>query len=350
MGNNDKLKFAVIGHFANGQNRNDGQTVKTHNIAELLEKTYRCKVTRVDTYNYLRHPIHLLINTIQCLASSEYVFVLLSRNGRAILLPIIALFSKLTGSKIYHCLIGGKLADDVESYPWMVRMLNSLEVNWVETHLLVRRLQALGIQNAAYLPNFKFYKPVDMAQRVYSDKPPYKLCTFSRVIREKGILDAVAAVEALNRNRGFDYCKLDIYGPIDKSFEETFLKTVRSAQSCSYGGSVPTELAVETLSHYDCLLFPTLWEAEGIPGTVIDALAAGLPVIAYKWTYYDEILEDGITGYSVAPGNIEELTSTIGLMLEHDQIMSKFGHQCICRSERFLSENASRIIGSAIDV
>ena len=63
-----------------------------------------------------------------------------------------------------------------------------------------------------------------------------------------------------------------------------------------YGGLVPFYKSVEVLKNYFALLFPTYYEGEGFAGTLIDALAAGVPVIASDWRYNPEIVEDGMTG------------------------------------------------------
>ncbi|MFR3494185.1 MAG: glycosyltransferase [Blautia sp.] len=56
-----------------------------------------------------------------------------------------------------------------------------------------------------------------------------------------------------------------------------------SPQYIRYKGMVPFNQSTEVLKNYDALLFPTYYEGEGFAGTIIDAFAAGLPVIASDW-------------------------------------------------------------------
>jgi len=51
---------------------------------------------------------------------------------------------------------------------------------------------------------------------------PYKLCTFSRVLKEKGIEDAINAVIKVNTDCGREVCTLDIYGQIDENTKMRF--------------------------------------------------------------------------------------------------------------------------------
>ena len=85
-------------------------------------------------------------------------------------------------------------------------------------------LEKKGFQNVLILPNFKSIQILDVHELVYSNKKPLKLCTFSRVMKEKGIEDAIKAIEKFNRNAGELVFELDIYGQIDGNQAEWFEK------------------------------------------------------------------------------------------------------------------------------
>lgn len=54
-------------------------------------------------------------------------------------------------------------------------------------------------------------------------------------------------------------------------------------------------------------MFPTHFYTEGIPGTIIDAYAAGVPVISAKWESFDDVIEDYVTGIGYEFNNINDL-------------------------------------------
>ena len=64
---------------------------------------------------------------------------------------------------------------------------------------------------------------------------------------------------------------------------------------------------LKTLKDYFALLFPTRFYTEGIPGTIIDAYAAGVPVISAEWESFSDIIDEGITGFGYAFGDKEKL-------------------------------------------
>lgn len=341
-------KIGVIGHFGHGLNLHDGQTVKTRTLADALESYYGNKVMRVDTYNYKKTPFKLIIGLLRCLVNCDSVFVLLSRNGRRIILPLVAKLSRVCHCKIYHCLIGGNLADEVEKNPNLAVVLNNLSKNWVETHSLVERLQQLGVRNSEYLPNFKKLNPINISMRKYSLCPPFKLCTFSRVMEEKGITDAIRAVKKINELKNETYCVLDIFGPIEKSYGNSFKAELQECDAARYCGIVPYSDTVDVLSRYDLLLFPTKWEGEGVPGTIIDAFAAGLPVIARRWRYHDEMLKDGITGLSFTAEDIEVLADCVLSVLKDPAVIGEYGKNCREQFEMYSIEFALKIINNAL--
>ena len=71
-------------------------------------------------------------------------------------------------------------------------------------------LEARGFENVFVMPNCKKLTVLSENELVYPQGVPYKLCTFSRVMREKGIEDAVKTVTAVNQSFGRTVFSLDI--------------------------------------------------------------------------------------------------------------------------------------------
>ena len=307
-----RRRIGFIGRIDPDETMVDGQTVKTRTLYRYLVRRFGASSVRaVDTRDYRRETGRVVRELIRCLHECDDVVVLLSSGGRRALFPILRLASAVLGVRVYHDLIGGSLADDVEADASgrLVRHLNSFEVNWVETRALADRLRALGVRNASHLPNFKDVDDVDVDPRV-PPGPPYRLCALSRVTPEKGIDNAVRAVAAINGD-GPPVVTLDIFGPIEPSYEERFRRLVDSVPHVRYAGRVPPERAAAAVSGHFALIFPTEWIGEGVPGTIIDAMHAGLPVVASRWPYYCEMLQDGVTGLSYDFDRPELLEATI---------------------------------------
>ena len=147
------------------------------------------------------------------------------------------------------------------------------------------------------MPNCKRLNVLRSEELVYNTEEPFKLCTFSRVTEKKGIGDAVEAVRQINEENGRTVYTLDIYGQVDDGQEEWFENLKKTfPEYVHYCGLIPFDKSVDVLKNYFALLFPTKFYTEGIPGTIIDAYAAGVPIISSRWENFDDIIDDGVTG------------------------------------------------------
>ena len=74
-------------------------------------------------------------------------------------------------------------------------------------------------------------------------------------------------------------------------------------------GPLPRVGVLELFRAGDASLLSSAWE--NFPHTVVEALAVGTPVIATRTGGVAEVLEDGVNGLVVEPGDVEALTAAI---------------------------------------
>ncbi len=92
---------------------------------------------------------------------------------------------------------------------------------------------------------------------------------------------------------------------------------------------------VETEFHSSSIYIMTS-RFEGLPIVLIEAMSCGLPIISFDCESGPrEILEDGISGFLVQPGNIEELAERIIFLIENPSIRKDMGKRAIDRSKDF---------------
>lgn len=311
-------KIGIIGHFGGKENILDGQTIKTKILHEELSKATDWKIIKVDTYYKKKNPVKLLIDTFKCLFSTKNIIVLLSGNGMKFYFPILSFFAQKFHTNIYHDVIGGNLDLYVSKYPKFKKYLNSFQINWVETAGMKRKLEEQGIENCEVMPNFKRLSTanIDISKQKFSE--PYRFCIFSRVMKEKGIEDAIDAIEGINEEAGKEICSLDIYGRIDDGYVERFEKVLKQVTNAiQYKGMVPYDKSVDAIKDYYALLFPTYWKGEGFPGTIVDAFSAGLPVIATNWNCNGEIVSDRVNGILYPNEEIKNLKEGIAYLINN---------------------------------
>lgn len=250
--------------------------------------------------------------------------------------PILTFFANKFHKNIYHDVIGGNLDLYVSKYSKFKNYLNSFQVNWVETEGMKKKLIDQGINNCEVMPNFKRLSIANTDFNEIHFTEPYRFCIFSRVMKEKGVEDAIEAIETINKEAGRDICTLDIYGRIDEGYVEHFeelLTTVTKA--IQYKGMVPYDKSVEAIKDYYALLFPTYWKGEGFPGTIVDAFSAGLPVIATDWNCNSEIVDNGINGILYPNEETKTLKDAIICIIKNNCEMIAMKKQCIKTAKKY---------------
>ena len=89
---------------------------------------------------------------------------------------------------------------------------------------------------------------------------------------------------------------------------------------------------------YYCLIFPSHWRHEGIPGTIIDALSAGVPIIARKWQYCTEMIDHGATGLIYPFEEPEKLSETIEYAITHEEEIMGMKKNCLKKANEYREE------------
>lgn len=338
------MKVGVIGHLGGPEHFVDGQTVKTKNLVMLLEKA-GFSVVKADTYFNKVNKVKLLADTLWCLLRCRHVFLLVSEGGMGFYLPFLYYLNKVTKRHIYHYIIGSELLAMVEKNGKLVRYLNALDANWFEYEGGTQYLKSKGVTNVSTLPNFKMITPVAEACRYTADDGVCRFCTFSRVMEEKGITDAIKAVRDINAEQGRLVAALDIYGPVEPKYKAELDRMLRENPGCvSYKGVADSTQSVQILKDYYALLFPTRWAGEGVPGTVIDAFAAGIPVIASDWNANREIIQHKKQGLLYPNDIMSTLRDAIRWSMEHAEEMNQMRMDSREEFSRYMPETILQVI------
>ena len=107
------------------------------------------------------------------------------------------------------------------------------------------------------------------------------------------------------------------------------------SEAVEYKGVVPFAKSTDVLNGYFALLFPTYYQGEGFAGTLIDAMAAGIPVIASDWRYNSEVVESGVNGYLYKPGNLEYI---VRKTIEQPMELLQMKENCLKKAHEYTTE------------
>jgi glycosyltransferase involved in cell wall biosynthesis len=71
--------------------------------------------------------------------------------------------------------------------------------------------------------------------------------------------------------------------------------------------------------------FPSYYEAETFPLVLLEAMAAGLPIVATQWRGIPAIVEDGVNGFLVPPHHPRVLAEKIAMLLNDASLRQRMG-------------------------
>lgn len=337
-------KISIIGHFGFGLDLANGQTIKTKIIYDELLKTYN-DIFTVDAHGGLKAIVPVIIGCTSSIMKCKNIILMLTENGLKVSVPVLAIINKIYNRKLHYIVIGGWLPEFLKKQKILSKLLKKFDYIYVETTTMKKTLEKQGFKNIVVMPNCKDLKILSESELVYNRQEPLKLCTFSRVMKEKGIEEAIEVVKTINEEKGRKVFTLDIYGQIDKEqiswFEE--LRT-ELPNYITYGGIVPFDDSVKVLKNYYALLFPTYYDGEGFAGTIIDAYAAGLPVVASDWKYNYEVVDDYKTGLLYSDRNIDEFKTKLYWIYTNQQEWNRMKKNCINKSRKFLTRIVIEIL------
>lgn len=332
-------KIGLIGSVCLDRLSASGQAIRTTILYnELVSRYGKERLVLVNTHNKT-NMISLLLESVKCIIRCPDIIIMVSSNGRKVYYPLLFFASKILKKNVYNNVIGGNYAEYIRNNKKGKKYSASFRVNWIQMNKQVDELLALGLNNVELLQNTKDVKalpPEDM--KPYQDQV-FRFCTFSRISVAKGIENAIQTVISINEEAGKTIATLDIFGIPDDDYKDAFLSLMETVPSyIRYPGYIDYEKSVETLKDYFCLLFPTTFFGEGFPGTVWDALAAGVPTITTDWRYNTEVVLDGITGYVYSASAPEQLKEKMLYAMEHRDETNHMKKRCLVEAKKYSPE------------
>ena len=238
------------------------------------------------------------------------------------------LISKLFGRKVICHLRGGNFGNWFASASpltrWYVRKVHGMVDGQIVLGQNLKRIFA-GI-----LPESKLHVVPNGKDIAYGDKPPrgqrVRLLYLANMIPTKGAMDVLQAVEQVTRrcpDVEFVFCG----GWSDPGFRtsiEAFLEA-HPHLPIRWLGKLHGTAKSDVINSSDIFLFPTYYPPEGHPWVVVEAMAAGLPIISTDQGAIVESVIDGRNGFIVAKQNPAELAEKTIRLIEDTQLRERMG-------------------------
>ncbi|MEU0882082.1 glycosyltransferase family 4 protein [Lentzea sp. NPDC005914] len=155
-------------------------------------------------------------------------------------------------------------------------------------------------------------KDVGAARRAYSPHGDPLLLFFGRIEWEKGIQDLIAALPRIRRfHRGTRVVVAG--GGSQTEWLRDQARKHRVLRAVEFVGHLSDRSLAALLTAANAVVLPSRYEPFGI--VALEAAAAGTPLVASTAGGLGEVVLDGVTGLSFAPGDVDGLTRAVRAVL-----------------------------------
>jgi glycosyltransferase involved in cell wall biosynthesis len=194
-----------------------------------------------------------------------------------------------------------------------------------------KELESQNFKNISILNNFKPLIDLSSEQPI-NEHITFNVVFVSRILREKGIYELIKAVDLLGMKMDIT---CDFYGPLDPEDKIEFTKQIGQSKVCNYLGPLATSDVVKTISKYDLFAFPTFYHGEGFPGVLIDAMNAGVPVLASNWRFNAEIIKEPVNGFLYDYNKFDQLVEKIRFCAHNRGLLQSMKQNCLSESKKY---------------
>jgi glycosyltransferase involved in cell wall biosynthesis len=207
-----------------------------------------------------------------------------------------------------------------------------------------------GAQDAAKIR--RVYNPFDVAAivpRPTEPAGPFTLASGGSLVEQKGLDDLLRAVAGL-RGRGVE-CRVRLVG--DGPLREALEHQAREdgiADRVEFLGAMPNPDVLRVMREAHAFVLPSRPAAngcmDGIPNVLIEAMALGVPAVSTRLSGIPELIEDGVCGLLVAPGDVAGLAAAIARLHGDAELRARFSTAGRCKVEALfdMTRNARTLV------
>ncbi len=313
-----KNKILFVGPFAPPFN---GDGVKNSILREGFEKEGYQNFEWFDTKTpKCLFPL-MVLKLVWKVIITRQIILSLNIKGRFFIIPFFWVFRRVIKKHGALYVIGGSFDKQLNRltiflrYPFLL-MLRSLDGIFVESESLKKGIEKFGLKNTIIV-----YNPRKDSGDTWNltNKNRNKIVFVSRVTETKGVtvlIESVRAVAAKGHN-----ISLDIFGPVDTAYNSKFQKLIEASSGIvKYKGVIKPEEVQPMLVNYHFKVLPTFHSGEGLPGVLVEAGMAGVPIIITRYNALPEYFEDKISAVFVEPKDVNGLTGAIVELLSNDEL------------------------------
>jgi len=177
---------------------------------------------------------------------------------------------------------------------------------------------------------------IDLSQftppRQRDTQGPVRLLYVGRFTAAKNVETLIEAVHILSQREVGDF-ELELVGEGDQRPKlEHLVAEYGLARRVHFSDWVPRERIADHYRRADIFVTATTWE--GMPNTVLEAMACALPIVGTQVPGLQELVQDTVNGYLVPPRDPIALADALALLIDNGYERRRMGRQSRLIAER----------------
>lgn len=196
----------------------------------------------------------------------------------------------------------------------------------------------------------RVYNGIEMEKFQVTSFPEDKplIVSVGRYIEKKGFQDLISACAQLG-DRNYE-CQIIGHGPLEEELLQQ-VKTLGLEGRVIIAGPKSEEEIAELLSRAYMFVLPCVTSADGamdnLPTVIMEAMAAGLPVVSTRLAGVPEMVLDGQTGSIVEEHDVSGVASKMAHLLDNPTLAREWGSagHALCREIFDWKITSSSLIG-----
>lgn len=241
---------------------------------------------------------------------------------------IFAIISKLFLKKVILHIHGAEFdnfyTNSNKINRWLIEaILNSsdkvivLSMQWKLFFLQILKDEKISIiQNGIDISKYNIFEN----KTKNTENTTIKILFLGNLVKRKGVYDILKSISmVVNKFQNIHFTfagSEEQSGEIDKLKSECISKGI--GEHVTFISNFSQEEKIKMLDEADIYLLPSY--AEGLPISLLEAMAAGLPIISTPVGGIPEVITEEKNGYLINPGDHENLSNKINELIENPQL------------------------------
>ena len=201
----------------------------------------------------------------------------------------------------------------------------------------------LGLKNVVSISN-----PVEMSDEEDFIRvgPVVKLLFLGRICDDKGIFDLI---EYLRNSKYFleDRLRLFIGGVGENERLQAIIAEPFFKSNIEYYGWVDDNIKRQLLQEADVFILPSHYE--GLPVSILEAMAFRKPIIATDVGGVSSIVKNGVNGWLLHPKNLKELDTVFAEIFDNRPLLYSYGLNSYREASKYSSKEIIKVLSNVYE-